>query len=191
MELVTALRAGLPVVLPTDTVYGLAACAGEPRGAEAVYRVKGRRSRQPTALLAASIADLLAWVPELPEDTLARLLPGPFTLVLPNPARRYPWLCGDTPDAVGVRVPSLPPGAREAVAAVGAVLATSANEPGGPSPAALDEVPARIRAACGAELDAGRLPGTASTVLDLTGSEPRVLREGAVPASQALARLHP
>jgi len=188
---ISALRASLPVLLPTDTVYGLAASADEPAGAEAVYRLKGREARQPTALLAASSADLLAWVPELPESTLARLLPGPYTLVLPNPARRFPWLCGDTPEAIGVRVPNLPPGAREAVVAVGAVLATSANEPGGPNPAALDEVPARIRAGCGAELDAGRLPGTASTVLDLTGDEPRVLREGAVPAAEALARLRP
>ena len=179
----------MPVVLPTDTVYGIAARADEPAGADAVYRLKGREARQPTALLAASLADLLAWVPELPEPALARLLPGPFTLVLPNPARRYPWLCGDRPEAIGVRVPNLPPAAGEAVAAVGAVLATSANEPGAPAPAALAEVPARIRAGCGAELDAGRLPGTASTVLDLTGGAPRVLREGAVPAAEALARL--
>src|SRR5581483_3364706 len=132
-RLITALRAGLPVVLPTDTVYGIAARADEPAGADAVYRLKGREARQPTALLAASLADLLAWVPELPEPALARLLPGPFTLVLPNPARRYPWLCGDRPEAIGVRVPNLPPAAGEAVAAVVAVLATSANEPGAPA----------------------------------------------------------
>jgi L-threonylcarbamoyladenylate synthase len=69
------------------------------------------------------------------------------------------------------------------------VVATSANEPGGASPTTLDEVPARIRAACGAEVDAGPLPGTPSTVLDLTAAEPFVLREGAVPAAEALARV--
>jgi L-threonylcarbamoyladenylate synthase len=73
---------------------------------------------------------------------------------------------------------------------VGIVLATSANEPGGPDPATLDDVPRRIRDASAAAIDAGRLPGTPSTVLDLTGAEPRVLREGAVPAAEALAKVH-
>lgn len=189
MDAVAALRAGLPILLPTDTVYGLAARADVPAGAEAVYRLKGREARQPTALLAATVDALLRQVPELPEAPLRALLPGAFTLVLPNPARRFPWLCGDTPETIGVRVPVLPPAAAEVVAAVGAVLATSANEPGGPNPASLDDVPARIRAGCGAEIDAGPLPGTPSTVLDLTGAGPRVLREGAVPAAAALARL--
>ena len=63
--------------------------------------------------------------------------------------------------------------------AVGAVAATSANDPGEPAAASLDDVPERIRAGCGAELDAGRLPGTPSTVIDFTGPEPVVLREGA------------
>lgn len=189
MDAVAALRAGLPILLPTDTVYGLAARADVPAGAEAVYRLKGREARQPTALLAATVDALLRQVPELPEAPLRALLPGAFTLVLPNLARRFPWLCGDTPETIGVRVPVLPPAAAEVVAAVGAVLATSANEPGGPNPASLDDVPARIRAGCGAEVDAGPLPGTPSTVLDLTGAGPRVLREGAVPAAAALARL--
>ncbi|MGZ4290891.1 MAG: L-threonylcarbamoyladenylate synthase [Gaiellaceae bacterium] len=90
---------------------------------------------------------------------------------------------------MGVRVPVLPEAARQVVDAVGVVLATSANDPGGPSPVTLDDVPRRIRAACGAELDLGPLPGTPSTVLDLSGDEPRILREGAVPATDALARL--
>jgi tRNA A37 threonylcarbamoyladenosine synthetase subunit TsaC/SUA5/YrdC len=75
------------------------------------------------------------------------------------------------------------------VAAVGAVLATSANDPGGPSPATLDDVPQRIRDGCGAELDLGPLPGTPSTVIDFTGSEPYVIREGIAPAAEALARV--
>ncbi len=115
------------------------------------------------------------------------LLPGPYTLVLPNPAERFRWLAGARPDAIGVRVPELPGPARAAVAAVVCVVATSANEPGGPSPRAVEEVPERIRAGCGAVLDVGPLPGTPSTVLDLTGAGPVVLREGAVPAEEALA----
>jgi tRNA threonylcarbamoyl adenosine modification protein (Sua5/YciO/YrdC/YwlC family) len=188
MELVAALRAGLPVLLPTDTVYGLAARA-DAEGAAAVYRLKGREHGQPTALLAASVDALVEAVPELDRSLLEALLPGAYTLVLPNPAHRFAWLAGATPDSLGIRVPDLPAEARAAVAAVGVVLATSANDPGGPSPASLDDVPARIRAGCGAELDAGRLPGTASTVLDLTGPEPVVLREGAVAGSEALSTI--
>jgi tRNA A37 threonylcarbamoyladenosine synthetase subunit TsaC/SUA5/YrdC len=75
------------------------------------------------------------------------------------------------------------------VDASGCILATSANDPGGLDPATLDEVPGRIREACAAEVDAGRLPGTASTVIDFTQGEPRVLREGAAPSSEALARV--
>jgi len=69
------------------------------------------------------------------------------------------------------------------------VLATSANDPGGVSPVTLDDVPRRIRDGCGAELYLGPLPGTPSTVIDLTREEPRILREGAVPAADALRRL--
>jgi L-threonylcarbamoyladenylate synthase len=189
MELVAALRAGRPVLLPTDTVYGLAARADRPEAADEVYRLKGRAARQPTALVAASVDALLGAIPELPPDLLRRMLPGPFTLVLPNPAGRYPWLCGETPDVIGVRVPDLKPPARVAVEAVRAVLATSANLPGGPDPRALQDVPDAIRAGVAAELDLGPLPGAPSTVLDLTGAEPRVLREGAVSRADALARL--
>jgi tRNA A37 threonylcarbamoyladenosine synthetase subunit TsaC/SUA5/YrdC len=73
--------------------------------------------------------------------------------------------------------------------AVGCVAATSANDPGGPDPVSLDDVPTRIRSGCAAELDVGRLPGIASTVLDFTGPEPQVLREGAAPSAEALARV--
>ena len=189
MDVVAALVAGRPVLLPTDTVYGLAARADRPEAADEVYRLKGRPARQPTALLAASVEALLDAVPELPGDAVRRMLPGPFTLVLPNPAKRYAWLCGNTPDAIGVRVPDLQPEAADVVAAVRVVLATSANLPGGPDPRALDDVPDAIRVGVGGELDLGPVPGTPSTVLDLTGSEPRVLREGAVASADALARL--
>jgi L-threonylcarbamoyladenylate synthase len=188
MDAIAALRAELPVLLPTDTVYGLAALPTE-LAARRLYELKGRSAEQPTAILAASVSDLLGAVPELPRAGLDVLLPGQLTLVLPNPAGRFPWLTGGVPGPIGVRVPVLPAPARSAVAAVGVVLATSANEPGGPSPETLDDVPRRIRDGCGAEVDAGPLPGTPSTVLDLTGPEPRVLREGAVPGAEALARL--
>jgi L-threonylcarbamoyladenylate synthase len=188
MDAVAALRAGLPVLVPTDTVYGLASAPNE-EAARRLYELKGRSSTQPTALVAASIDAILDAVPELDEAVLRKLLPGPFTLVAPNPAGRFPWLTGGEPGPIGVRVPVLPEETRRIVEAVGVVLATSANEPGGPNPVTLDDVPRRIRDGCGAELDLGPLPGTPSTVLDLTGSEPGVLREGAVPGADALRRL--
>jgi L-threonylcarbamoyladenylate synthase len=188
LDALAALRAGLPVLLPTDTVYGLAALPTE-EAAGRLYELKGRSAAQPTAIVAASVDALIGAVPELRRAELDALLPGPFTLVLPNPAGRFPWLTGGAAGPIGVRVPLLPDRARDVVNAVGVVLATSANEPGGPSPKTLADVPRRIRDGCGAEVEAGQLPGTPSTVLDLTGPEPRVLREGAVPGAEALARL--
>jgi L-threonylcarbamoyladenylate synthase len=188
MDAVAALRAGLPVLLPTDTVYGLASAPDE-QAARRLYGLKGREQRQPTAILAARIEALLDAVPELDEWLLRRLLPGPFTLVVPNPAGRYPWLTGGAAGPIGVRVPDLPPEARAVVDAMGVVLATSANDPGGPNPVTLDDVPARIRGGCAAELDLGALPGTPSTVVDLTGAAPRILRAGAVAEAETLRRL--
>lgn len=189
---IAALRAGRVVLLPTDTVYGLAAAAARAEHTERLYRLKGRDAGQPTALLAASVAQLETALPELrPGDRAAveALLPGPYTLVVANPGRRFAWLAGSRPEAVGVRVPELPPAAAAAVEAVGPVVATSANEPGGPDPRSVGDVPERLLEGCAAVLDAGALPGVASTVVDLTGAEPRILREGAVPASEALARI--
>jgi len=187
---IEAIRSGRPVLLPTDTVYGLCADPYRPGPAASVARLKGRDESQPLALLAAELDMLFECVPELRgrSGTIARaLLPGSYTLVLPNPAKRFPWLTGLRPDTIGVRVPELAGEARTVVDRVGAVLATSANRHGEPDPRRLDDVPAEIRAGVGAELDGGELPGTASTVLDLTGGEPRILREGVVPAAEALA----
>jgi L-threonylcarbamoyladenylate synthase len=189
---VDAIRNGEPVLLPTDTVYGLVTSADSDEYAERLYRLKGRAGTQPTALLAASLDRLVECLPELTgrAAVIAReLLPGPYTLILPNPALRFPWLTGAKTDAIGVRVPDLPEAAARVLQGAGCVLATSANEPGGPSPATLDEVPSRLREACAAEIDAGRLAGTPSTVIDFTGPDPAVLRDGAGLAAEALARV--
>jgi L-threonylcarbamoyladenylate synthase len=188
-DAVAALEAGEPVVLPTDTVYGLCANPFDEEAVRRMIALKGRDELQPTALLAADVDGLLGAVPELGGAVLRALLPGPFTLVLPNPARRFTWLAGAAPERIGVRVPALLADVHAVVSAVGAVAATSANLHGGPDPRRLEDVPGEILAGCGAALDAGELPGTPSTVLDLTGAEPVVLREGAVPAAEALARV--
>jgi L-threonylcarbamoyladenylate synthase len=191
-DAVAAIHAGLPVVLATDTVYGLCATAYREAPSRRLYRLKQRPEGQPSALLCADIDMLLECVPELRGRAgliVRELLPGPYTLVLPNPGRRYRWLTGGVPDAIGVRVPELVGDASEVMRRVGAVVATSANLHGQPDPRRLDEVPEEIRAGCGALVDGGELPGRHSTVLDFTGSQPRVLREGAAPADEALARV--
>jgi len=189
---VDAVRAGKSVILPTDTVYGLCASPYRPEPVERLYRLKGREPQQPTAILASDLDMLFECVPELRgrAGTIARaLLPGPYTLVLSNPARRYRWLTGSTPEAIGVRVPELPEPAARVLSLVGAVVATSANLPAGPDPRRLEDVPEELRARAAALVDGGELSGTPSTVLDFTGEEPQVVREGAAPADEAIARV--
>jgi L-threonylcarbamoyladenylate synthase len=190
-EAVAELKEGRPVVLPTDTVYGLCADLYNEAPSRELYRMKGTPPEQPMALVAGEIDLLFECVPELRgrSGTMVRaLLPGPFTLILPNPGQRYRWITGSAPDRIGVRVPELVGAGAEVLARVGAVVATSANVHGGPDPRRLEDVPVEIRAGAAAVVDGGELPGKPSTVLDLTGEEPRVLREGAVPAEEALER---
>ena len=160
---VAALRAGGAVILPTDTVYGLYAL---PEHEDVLYGIKGRDRSKPVALLAADVEALVASVPGLDRPVLETYLPGPYTLIVGE---------------VGVRVPNLPAAVADVVRAVGVVAATSANLSGGHDPRRVEEIPEEIRSACGAIIDAGELPGVASTVIDLSGAEPRVVRRGAGP----------
>jgi L-threonylcarbamoyladenylate synthase len=116
-------------------------------------------------------------------DALARLLPGPVTVVLPNPERLYPLACADVPERLGVRVPEVEHGPASPV------LQSSANPSGGADARRLADVDAEIRSRVDLELDGGELPGTPSSVVDLGHYEERgewdILREGALP----LARL--
>jgi L-threonylcarbamoyladenylate synthase len=191
-EAVAALRAGGLAVIPTDTVYGLVADGASELAARALYAAKGRAQVQPTALLFASVDEVDARVPEMPASArtaVRALLPGPLTLVVPNPARRFAWLNAERPEALGLRVPALSGAGAAVLAALGVLAATSANLPGGGDPRRLEDVPTAIRDVAGALVDGGELPGTPSTVIDLTGTRPVVLREGAVPAENVLARL--
>lgn len=191
-DLVRAIREGRLAVLPTDTVYGLVCAASDEQAVRDLYRLKGRSEVQPTALLAASIDALLECLPELDGRAIAiarALLPGPFTLIVPNPARRFSWLSPTRPETIGVRVPALGGPAAEVLARLGAIVATSANLSGGADPRRLDDVPAEILTGVAAALDGGDLPGTPSTVIDLTGSDPIVLRTGAGDPDIALARI--
>jgi L-threonylcarbamoyladenylate synthase len=191
-DAVAAVRRGELVVIPTDTVYGLACAPYREETVRALSALKGRSPEQPIALVASSLDWVFECVPELRgrAGVVARaLLPGAFTLVLPNPARRFSWLTGARPDTIGVRVPDVRGVALELLDAVGVVAATSANRHGGTDPRRVDDVPGEIRAGVASIVDGGELPGTPSTVLDLTGADPVVLREGAVPVAEALTRV--
>jgi L-threonylcarbamoyladenylate synthase len=192
MDPVDALRAGELVVLPFDTVYGLAAEPHREESTRRLYELKGRPPTQPTALVAADLDYLLECIPELRGRTATLLLgslPGPLTLVVPNPARRFRWLTGTNPEAIGVRVPDVTGPGDDVLQRVGAVVATSANRPGEPDPRRVEDVPEEIRAGAAAVVDGGELPGTPSTVIDLTGEEPRILRQGTIPGEEILRRL--
>jgi L-threonylcarbamoyladenylate synthase len=121
------------------------------------------------------------------QAALRALLPGPLTLLLPNPMRRYPLACGPDPDAaqtIGLRVPALPPQLAALAALERPLLQSSANLSGDPEARRLADVPASIRAGADLMLDGGELPGVASTVLDLRdyarSGEWRIVREGPI-----------
>ena len=183
-------------VFPADTVYGLACEPESEEGARRLYALKRRRPDQPAAVLFFQRALALAALPELgprTRDALLALLPGPVTLLLANPAARFPLACGPETSVLGLRVPALAP----AIAALGAVrrpvLQSSANLAGGSEARRLADLDAGIRAGADLLLDGGELPGVASTIVDLTGYEAAgawtVVREGAVPAAAIAAAL--
>jgi L-threonylcarbamoyladenylate synthase len=178
-------------LFPADTVYGLATDPDSREGVERLYRLKGRRPDRPAAVMFFRLELALAALPELGERTcgaLERLLPGGVTLVLPNPANRYPLACGPDPDRLGIRVPRLTGVLEPLAAANWPVLQSSANASGGPDARSIDRVEPSIRAGVDMILDGGELPGTASTVVDLSDYEDdgrfRIAREGAVPSAE-------
>jgi L-threonylcarbamoyladenylate synthase len=191
-QAVGAIRAGQPIVLPTDTVYGLCASPYREEHIARIYLLKGRPETMPLSLLCSGLDMLFEALPELggrPAAQARALLPGPYTLVLPNPERRFRPLNAMSPATIGVRVPVLAGDAKAIVERAGPLASTSANRHQGLDPKKLEDVPPEIREGCGALVDGGKLPGTPSTVIDLTGPQPRVLREGAGRLDDAFERL--
>ena len=135
------ISAGGVALFPADTVYGLGTVSTSAEGVERLYRLKGRSSDKPAAVMFFQLDAALAALPELGQrtrDAVERLLPGAITLLLPNPARRFQLACGFDPKRVGVRVPLLE-GELEPLSVVGwPVLQSSANmsgeSPRGPCP---------------------------------------------------------
>jgi L-threonylcarbamoyladenylate synthase len=180
-------------VFPADTVYGLAC---EPDSREAIdrlYLLKRRAPRKPAAVLFHDLGLALDALPELGPDTRAAftaLLPGAVTLLVPNPAGRFPLAGGEL---LGVRVPALTDATAALAAVRWPVLQSSANLSGGPDPRRIEDVPEALRDAADLVLDAGELPGTPSTVVDLAdyenGGTWRIVREGAVGADRVAEAL--
>ena len=175
-------------VFPADTVYGLATEPDSREGVERLYRLKGRLPDKPSAVMFFQVELALAALPELGDRTRAvveAILPGPVTLLLPNPAHRFPLACGTEPDRIGIRVP-LPEGPLAPLAAARwPVLQSSANLAGELDARRVEDVAPEIRAGADLVLDGGELPGTPSTVVDFSAWESagtfEVLREGAFP----------
>jgi L-threonylcarbamoyladenylate synthase len=163
--------AGRVALFPADTVYGLATDPESAEGVERLYRLKGRRPDRPAAVMFFEPEAALEALPELPSTTRAaaeRLLPGGVTLLLPNQAHRFPLACGPNQDVLGLRVPSLT-GGLEPMRQIGRpVLQSSANPSGAADARRLEDVDEHIRAGVDLVLEGGELPGTPSTVIDLT-----------------------
>jgi L-threonylcarbamoyladenylate synthase len=184
---------------PTDTVYGVGGVV-TPSVREAVIAAKGREAGKPLQVIYPSVDLLeasLALEPRL-LDAVRRLLPGPFTLLLPyperlafppagevtHPANDVPGAGGRRVATLGVRVPAWPAAARVLGELPFPLLATSANPSGGPAPRSVDEVDGGLLAACDLVLDAGAVSGEASTIVDLSlfASDGgwRILRRGTI-----------
>ncbi|MCD9154931.1 L-threonylcarbamoyladenylate synthase [Aeromicrobium duanguangcaii] len=186
---VAALRDGELVVLPTDTVYGIAADAFDATAVARLLRAKGRGRDMPPPVLIAEPATLDALVAERPplwlQTMLDDLWPGPLTVVF----RAQPsltWDLGETHGTVAVRVPD-DDRTRAVLRQAGPSAVSSANLSGQPAATSVDEAEAMLGESVRVYLDGGPTAGaTPSTILDVTGPVPRVLRQGAVD----LATLH-
>jgi L-threonylcarbamoyladenylate synthase len=183
-------------IFPADTVYGLACEPDSKEAIERIFMLKRRRPDKPLGVMLFSVALALDALPELGPRTRAAveaLLPGGLTLLLPNPARRFPLACGPDPSTIGLRVPALPPAIAALEAVRWPVAQTSANDSGGADARHLADVPPMIRDSADLVLDGGELPGTPSTVLDLRGYEGEgewsIVRLGAVTEDEIAARL--
>jgi L-threonylcarbamoyladenylate synthase len=186
-DVVGVLRGGGVVVLPTDTVYGLAALPTDAAAVDRLFVLKGRRADVPVAVLCASAAQALALAEPSPRaDAVGTTFwPGPLTLVLPRRAGVDLHL-GEPTHTIGLRVPDHP--LVQAVAqAVGPIAVTSANRHGEPTPPTAAEAAASLTAPPDLVVDGGRLEATASTVIDATTRPWSVLRAGPVDAAAVIA----
>ena len=182
-------------VLPTDTVYGICCDPDSEAAARRLYELKGRSPLRACAVMFFALEPALETLGELPESerrALSALLPGPVTVLLANRAQRFAAACRTDPGTLGLRVPRLPDSLAALSAVSHPVMQSSANRSGEPDARSLEEVPPSMRQGVDLVLDGGKLPGTASTVVDLRDYALQrrwhVLREGAL-ASDAVRQL--
>jgi len=183
---VEQLRAGRLVGYPTETFYGLAADPRSPEAIEAIFTAKGRPERMALPLIASdreAVRACLREFSDMAERLAAAFWPGALTLVLAASPSLPPCLLGGG-QTVGIRISPHPVAAALARAFGGAIVATSANRSGQPAPMTAPEVLDALGGEVALILDGGPTRGgKSSTVLDLTGDPPRVVRSGAVPLS--------
>jgi L-threonylcarbamoyladenylate synthase len=191
-EFERAILGGDVVVFPSDTVYGLACDPESEAAVERLYELKGRAPEKAAAVMFFTQDAALEALPQLGERTraaLRALTPGGVTLLLPNPARRFPLACGADPGTLGVRVVDVPVlrGVRLAV------LQSSANPSGGEDARTLAGVAPAMRAGAGLLIDGGELPGVSSTVVDLRTYEAdgrwQIARQGLVESTAVAGSL--
>jgi L-threonylcarbamoyladenylate synthase len=175
-------------VFPADTVYGLACNPGSPSSIDRMLSLKKREKGRPSAVMFFQLERLLTaldWLGSETVDAVRRLLPGPLTLVVPNPSGRYALAGGS---GLGIRVPRLEEPLEPLAGARVAVLQTSANPSGGADARHVSDIVTEIVDGVDIVLDGGELSGIPSTVVDLTGYEEdgswELLRETAVPRAR-------
>ena len=186
-DIVAVLERGRVVVLPTDTVYGLAALASHAPAVRRLFALKGRRADVPIAVLCASAEQALELAQPGPgiDAVAARFWPGPLTLVLP----RRPGIdlhLGAPERTIGLRVPD-DDLVRAVAERAGPIAATSANRHGQPTPATAAEAAASLDGTPDLVVDGGRLDVTASTVIDATASPWTVIRHGPIDPTEVIA----
>ncbi len=182
-QAVDILKRGGIVAFPTDTVYGLGASALDEEAVARVYEAKGRPRHLALPLLLADISQIAAVarpVPEIAWRLAERFLPGGLTLVL-HKASSVSTVVSGGGEKIAVRVPNHPVPIALIEGLGVPITGTSANLTGSPSPATAEEVRQQMGDRVDLVIDGGRCPGGMdSTVLDLTGETPRILREGAI-----------
>lgn len=190
-DLQDCIAAGGVAVFPADGLYGLACDPLDAAAIARIHRLKGRDEGKSSAVMYFSPLAMRELVSELGPRSAAAvsaLLPGPVTLVLANPGRRYPLACREDPERLGVRLLGGP-----LAGAMCPIFQTSANLSGDAPPSRFAAVPSPILAGADLAIDGGNLTGLPSTVVDIATIEDdggwEILREGALSAGDLASAL--
>jgi L-threonylcarbamoyladenylate synthase len=190
-ELERCVMGGGVAVFPADGLYGLACDPLDAAAIDRIQALKGRADRKPSAVLYFSplaMRELVRGLGPRTRAAVGALLPGPVTLVVPNPEHRYPLACREDPEQLGIRLIGGP-----LAGAMCPLFQTSANRSGTPAPSSFEEIPAEMVEGADLAIDGGRLTGEPSTVVDLTRFEESgewlVLRPGGLPEAELEAGL--